>query len=86
MLNIQKCEGPVPDVLESSIFMVIMILIIKIKTIIICNEICLKYVQTVSGVPAPKHLGYFEWSDEVRAKREPSLRNEYIKWPSGVFF
>ena len=28
---------------------------------------------------------YFEWSDEVRAKREPSSRNEYIKWPSGVF-
>ena len=27
---------------------------------------------------------YFEWSDEVRAKREPSSRNEYIKWPSGV--
>ena len=64
MLNIQKCEGPVPDVPEPSIFMVIMILIIKIKTIIICNEICLKYVQTVSGVPAPKHLGYYDTDDK----------------------
>ena len=44
--------------------MVIMILIIKIKTIIICNEICLKYVQTVSGVPAPKHLGYYDTDDK----------------------
>ena len=30
-------------------------------------------------------LNFFEGSDEVRAKREPSSRNEYIKWPSGVF-
>ena len=28
---------------------------------------------------------FFEWSDQVQAKREPSSRNEYIKWPSGVF-
>ena len=26
-----------------------------------------------------KMYNYFEWSDEVRAKREPSSRNEYIK-------
>ena len=34
---------------------------------------------STSDFAMPILLIFFEWSDEVRAKREPSSRNEYIK-------
>ena len=45
---------------------------------------CLDGTITASGLLLATispliRVSFFEWSDEVRAKREPSSRNEYIK-------